>query len=277
MVASKLPIVAVALLLVLAGCTGGGGGGGGDGGAVTDTATPADPGDAGAADAGSDTGATTGSLELADPETALQSAGSFTSTWQFSGVDEEGVESVLTYTYRADLDAQRAHVTWGVEETGEASSGTFETFTADGTAYTRIGSDDSVFYQAQPQEEFDVLSQSLAQTAIYGTDVEGLEKVGTETFDGVRVTRYELTRTDAELWAGLGTTGTDPDDLAEIEVDYVVLVDGDGLSRYESWAFAGTTNDGERIEGKWAYELTAVGSTSVPDPDWLDDAKEQTG
>lgn len=276
MFARKLPIVAVALLLVLAGCTGGGGGGAAP---ATDTDAPTDaPSDAGVdSETGGDTSGERGSLDLTEPEVALRDAGSFTATWRFSGVDEDGVEGAVAYTYRADLDGERAHVSWTAEEGGESTTGVFETFTADGTTFTRITSDDSAFYQAQPQEEFDVLAQSLGRTTIYDTDVDGLTRVGTETFDGVRVTRYELSEADAMLWAGLGTTGTEPDDLAEFEVDYTVLVDGDGLARYESWSFTGTTNDGVTTSGSWAYELTDVGTTAVPDPDWLADAKAQTG
>lgn len=276
-----LHVFAVALLLVLAGCTGGGGG---DGGAApaTDTEPAADAGgdvDGGSegTDASGDGGAADDSLSLTDPEVALESAGSFTSTWRYSGVDDDGVEAAITYTYRADLKAERAYVSTTTEQGDETAASGFEQFTTDGVTYSRFGSDENVFYQAQPQESLDVLSESLARTAIYGTDVESLAKQGTETYDGVRVTRYELTRTDAALWAGAATAGTDPGDLAEFDVDYVVLVDGDGLVRYESWAFTGTTNDGETVNGKWEYSLTAVGSTSVADPDWLDDAKAQTG
>jgi hypothetical protein len=281
MLASKLPVVAVALLLVLAGCTGGGGG---DGGAApaTDTEAPADPGSGGGSGGSSgadddDRGADEGALSLTDPEVALEEAGSFTSTWRYSGMDVDGVEGAVSYTYRADLDAERAYVSVTSEQDGETVEGGFATFTTDGVVYTRFGGGDESFYQARPQESQDLVAESLARTAIYGTDIEGLANRGAETYEGVRVTRYELTQTDSSLWATAATAGTDPGDLDEFEVDYVVLVDGDGLVRYESWSFTGTTNDGQDVNGMWEYSLTAVGSTTVEDPDWLDDAKAQTG
>ena len=48
-----------------------------------------------------------------------------------------------------------------------------------------------------------------------------------------------------------------------------MLVDADGLPRYESWSFEGETDDGETITGEWEYTLTKVGSTTVDDPEWL--------
>lgn len=289
MFARTVPTLLVAFLLILAGCSGSPGGP-----VATDTATPDAPasdgssgsngddasgsndGDGGSNDGDGDGGDADESLSLTDPEAALRSAGSFTATWRYSGTDATGVEGAVSYTYRADLDAERAYVSVTTDQDGETTTG-FETFTADGVTYTQFGSDDEVFYQAQPQEDLDVLSASLARTAVYGSDTDGLEKVGTETYDGVRVDRYQLSAADSAMWAGLGTTGTEPGDLAEFEVDYVVLVDADGLARYESWTFTGTTNDGQAVNGAWEYTLSDVGSTTVDDPGWLDDAKAQTG
>ncbi|WP_255198716.1 DUF7537 family lipoprotein [Halorarius litoreus] len=270
MFARTLPALAVALLLVLAGCSGAGGPG------AADTATPVAP-------TGND-GATTGAagggdaaLDLTDPESTLRSAESFTAAWRYSGTDADGVESTVAYTYRADLEASRAHIVVTSEQAGEPAGGSFERFIADGIAYTQVGSGDAVFYQAEPQADFDVLSESLARTTVYDTDTDSLEKVGTETYNGVRVDRYELSANASTIWTGMATVGSQPSDFDEFDVDYVVLVDADGLARYESWTFDGTTNDGQRVNGAWEYSLSGVGSTTVEAPDWLDDARAQTG
>jgi hypothetical protein len=99
---------------------------------------------------------------------------------------------------------------------------------------------------------------------------------GSEQFDGVTVTRYELTEANSQvIQAGSRTDGSAG--VAEItDFHYVVLVDENGLSRYESWSYTGRTGEGETVSGEWEYSLTKVGGTTVADPDWLADARAAT-
>lgn len=88
--------------------------------------------------------------------------------------------------------------------------------------------------------------------------------VGTETYDGVDVTRYE--RTDQPDWISPQTTNTE---FTWTAFTYVVLVDADGLVRYESWSGEGVDEAGAETTMTFTYSLTDVGSTVIEDPNWL--------
>jgi hypothetical protein len=269
-------VLAMVVLLLTAGCLGGGGG---------DSSSPA-----GASDEQSDTGSdaddasSTGNagsddVELTDVEEALRDAGSFTVVWTYSGVDERGTETEVRREFYADLEAERSLTVTSSVVDGMSDAGSMQQFFADGTTYTRSGPDDAPTYFAYEQESADVVATAIAlsQARAYGAD-EDLSFEGRETFDGVSVERYELSRADSQLIragsaVGAGAGGT-AGGVAEItDFQYVVLVDADGLSRFESWSFEGRTADGETVSGEWEYSLTKVGSTTVNDPDWLADAK----
>jgi len=97
---------------------------------------------------------------------------------------------------------------------------------------------------------------------------------GTETFDGVRVTRYELTEASSQLIQADSAVSGGSTGVTDISDRHsVVLVDDDGVSRHESWSFTGRTAEGQQVSGEWEYSLTGVGSTVVDDPDWLAEAK----
>jgi hypothetical protein len=260
-----LLIVAVSLLVALAGC-------GGDGGS-----TPA-AGDGGSTSAGDGgTGSTDGSSTdaalVGDLESTLRAAGSFTAELVYAGTLPDGQTTQLRYSYLADLEDGRFLIR---SDAGEGTG--FEQFTnADGT-YARFGSGDSAFYQAVAQDR-DVVAEAAAFGLVYDRGIgSGLRSIGTETFDGVDVTRYELTEVDRSIvnagFASAGAQGTDEFTVEDFE--YVVLVDGDGLARLESWTYAGTQS-GQSVSYSWEYTLTGIGQTTVDDPDWLDEAVAAAG
>jgi hypothetical protein len=119
---------------------------------------------------------------------------------------------------------------------------------------------------------------TLSQARAYGAD-EDLAFGGTETFDGVTVERYEPSRASPQLvQAGSAAgAGVGSGNVGVTDFQYVVLVDADGLPRFESWSFTGETTDGQRSTGEWECSLTGVGSTTVADPDWLADAEAGSG
>lgn len=250
-------------MTVLAGCAGGIGGapgeddGSGDGGA----------GDAGGPDDG-DAGADRG---FAEREAALRAAGSYTSTWNYTtqGLDDE--LDGLTVTHRTDIATNRTHVSYGGMD-GEG----YEQFRDGAALYSRYGSADDPYY-AVNENGGTLLSDSLTYGGIYADgDLDGLERVGTETFDGVSVTRYEADG-QSLWWAGSAVVGGgQPEDVTDVAVRYTLLVDGDGLVRSEAWTYTGTTNDGREVHFGWAYHITDVGRTVVDDPAWLADAKAST-
>jgi hypothetical protein len=280
-------VLTIALLMVTAGCLGGGGESDASVDSDTDTDSDADAGSSGGAaggsgsgDADSGVGASGGSdggeLELTDTEAALRDAGSFTVVWTYSGVDRSGSEIEVTHEYYADLAAERSLTVTSSMRDGESDAGTMQQFFADGTTRVRSGTEESPTYFSFEQESADVVATALAlsQARAYGAD-DNLQFEGRETFDGVAVERYELSEADSQLIqagsaASVGTAN--PGDVVITDFRYVVLVDDDGLSRFESWSFSGETSDGQVVTGKWEYSLTNVGSTTVEDPDWLSEA-----
>jgi ribosomal protein L27 len=259
--------VLVALLVVFAGCTGGGasdapvGGNGGSSGGGSSGG--------GGSDGGGSDGASSDDVEVVDAERALRDAGSFTSSWTFTMVDADGAESSTTHSFAVDLEANRTMES--LSTAGERAGASYERFTADGTSYTRFGEGEEVFYQVVPVADDPVASALARGAAFTYDDLSDARRVGTETFDGVSVDRYEYT--DPMLWRQYGTTafGTE-ENVTVTDFTLVALVDGDGLARSTGWTLTGETEDGRTVTAEWRFEVTDVGSTTVADPDWLDEA-----
>ncbi len=277
MVRSSLLTLVVVVLAVTAGCLGTGGDGGAADGETTDVPTTgaeatsaagAGQGDS-AADAADDWVAT-------DPENALRSAGSFTSTMRFSGTGQDAETGALTNTYAVDLENERffGHVEAG-DDAGTAS--VVEWFSADGVTYTRIGSGEQVVYFRDAEENRFSMSDATLDDTYFAYAAENddwLTKKGTETYDGVSVTRYEAT--GVEKWAYFEAYAREDGRVTDFE--YVVLVDGDGLVRYLSWHLEGVDESGGEsrpFSQTVEMELTGVGSTTVEDPAWLNEARDR--
>jgi hypothetical protein len=274
MYTNRFLVFAMVIVLLSAGCLGGGGDS-----APVDGAADGQSGGSGNAGSDASDGNDGGSddLELTDPERVLRDAGSFTVVWTYSGVDERGTETEVRREFYADLDAERSLTVTSSVVDGESDAGSMQQFFADGVTYTRSGPDDSPMYFSYEQESADVVATAIAlsQARAYGADDE-LSFEGRETFDGVSVERYELSRADAQLIQAGSAAGAAAGAGAGAEITdfrYAVLVDADGLSRFESWSFTGRTSDGETVSGEWEYSITKVGSTTVDDPDWLADAQ----
>lgn len=273
MYSNRILTLLVVSLVLLAGCSGGG--------SVTpgaesdDTAGPTDGGDGGGDDSatGGDGSADGDEFELSDPERLLRDAGSFTVTWSYTGVDADGVETEVTRDFYADLETERSYSRIASTTDGQPDGGSLEQFVADGVTYVRSGSGESASYTSY-EGSLDVVATAIAlsQARAYGAD-DDLTFTGAETFDGVAVDRYELSAAnEALILAGSAATPNSPGELDVTNFEYAVLVDEDGLSRHESWTFSGRMDDGTEVSGSWEYSLTAVGSTAVDDPDWLDEA-----
>jgi hypothetical protein len=210
----------------------------------------------------------------------LRDAGSFTATWTYRGSDRDGTRGEVSYIYYADLDGDRAHVLFSTTGGDEGTTAGWERFSTAGRTYSRYGSGTGAFYQVQEEAEFDVVGDTVSRAGVYAyDDTSGLAFRGTERYDGVTVGRYELTDARSVFWvadAAVRAADIGVDDGIEIqEFEYVVLIDDDGLSRYESWSYTGTTPDGETIDAAWEYSLTGVGSTSFEDPAWVAAAEAQ--
>ncbi|MFY4812883.1 DUF7537 family lipoprotein [Haloarcula sp. AONF1] len=253
--ATRLLTVLVVSLIVLAGCLGGGGPATGDG---------ADADDGGAAPADRD------DFSVAATDRLLRDAGSFTATWSYS-TTEAGETATITNAYQVDLRTNRSLETFTMS--GPEARTDFETFVADGSAYTRYETDGESFYQVRPQDDTSFQSAVDRGTLSYES-VDDAQLVGTETFDGVTVDRYEYA--DLSTWRqiGAGAFGSGGN-VTVTDFTVVILVDSNGLARQTAWTLTGETDDGETVSVEWRYEITGVGSTDVPDPDWLDEARAQ--
>ncbi|WP_058994358.1 hypothetical protein [Haloarcula sp. CBA1127] len=251
---TRLLTVLVMSLLVLAGCAGGG--------PTTGDGTDAD--DGGAAPADRD------DLSVEAADRLLRDAGSFTARWSYS-TTEAGETATITNAYRVDLQANRSLETFTMS--GPDARTDFETFVADGSAYTRYETDGEAFYQVRPQDDTSFQSAVDRGTVSYES-VDDARFVGTETFDGVTVDRYEYS--DLSTWRqfGAGAFGSGGN-VTVTDFTVVILVDSDGLARQTAWTLTGETDDGETVSIEWRYEITDVGSTDVPDPDWLAEARAQ--
>jgi hypothetical protein len=255
MTRTRLLSIALAVLLVLAGCTG------------ADVPSDATPASGGSGDSGPDD-----EFDVADPETVLREAGSFTSTWTFTITDADGETTTMSNSYAVDVAGNRTSEVLSME--GESAT-SYERFVADGTSYTRFGEGEEVFYQVTPFTG-DPIGFALARGAAFAyDDLSDAELVGTETFDGVSVTRYEYR--DPLLWRQYGTSAFAGEENVTV-TDFVLvsLVDEDELARSTGWTLIGETETGEEVRAEWRFELTDVGSTTVPDPDWLPEAESRS-
>jgi hypothetical protein len=282
MFVNRSVVVALALLLLTAGCLGGGSvPGAGDVGAAVESELAGADGSEGvqAPVSGADAAdvAESADVDLAVAEARLREAGSFTSTWTYRGTDADGGDGAVSHTYYADLDGERTHVL--VSTAGDDADAGWEQFSTGGTVYSRFGSGEGSFYQVETDVDADVVGDAVSSAGVYARgDLSDLSRVGTEQFDGVTVTRYELTDAESTVWragAVAAAAGGSAPDVEMQSVEYVVLVDRDGLARYESWTYTGRTADGRTVSGAWEFSLTAVGSTTFDDPEWLAEAEAQ--
>jgi hypothetical protein len=256
MTRTQLLSIALALLLVLAGCTGAD---------APSDATPVAGGGDGGADDPDD-------FDVSDPETVLRDAGSFTSTWRFTVTDADGETTTMSNSFAVNIAENRTSEAFSV--VGESVTN-YERYVADGTSYTRFGEDEEAFYQVTPFQG-DPISFALARGAAFAyDDLSDAEAVGTESFDGVSVTRYEYR--DPLLWQQYGTSAFAGEENVTV-TDFVLvsLVDDDGLARSTGWTLTGENEAGEEVRAEWRFELTDVGSTTVPDPDWLEEAESRS-
>ncbi|MFB6140917.1 MAG: hypothetical protein ABEJ26_10830 [Halosimplex sp.] len=252
---SYLWIVAVAI--VLAGCTGSID--------VVDQRSDGGDGSSNAGDGGS------GDVALVENRTAaLRAAGSYTSVWKMS-VTRDGERGGETrYTTAVDYAGKRSDFRMRQSD-GDTVRTDYETYFADGMGYQRIGSGEEATYSVAetPFSPDTTLFNAEPKIYTYG-GLDEFETAGTETFDGVTVTRYE--RTQRPAW--LAGQFQSEDDVRWTKFTFAVLVDGDGLVRSESWHAEGVDADDATVEMDFSYSLTGVGSTTVEEPDWADAARE---
>ncbi len=212
----------------------------------------------------------TDGVELVDdPDAVLAEAGSYTTTWTTRTTEDGALVSETVFTSAVNVDAERALFGVRVTEDGETRTA-METFHADGTTYQRTGQGDDASYTVREAPFEEDASFGFGGSSLYSAgDLDEVDYEGTETFDGVEVHRYELDERTPWLTGGERADA----DVEFTEFSYVVLVDEDGLVRSESWEATGTDEDGTEVTVEFSYTVTDVGSTTVEDPEWLDETE----
>lgn len=125
------------------------------------------------------------------------------------------------------------------------------------------GEIDSVLNQSNP-------GNATEDSTTFNESVQ-LEKNGYEQFNGERVAVYSANVSGDVL--NQSATATVEADRGEV----TAYMNSDGeIVRYEVVSFGTNTESGEQVRATLLFEVTDVGSTTVEEPEWLDEAKQQT-
>ena len=239
----------VAALVLTAGCSAGGLLGGGDGNG-DDGSGDIDP----YTESGDEL---TGEM-LNDSHTeTIRSAGSYTLV---ANVSLSGEDSALVQDARGriDLENDKQYV---VQFASFFGNQTTYRYTADNTTYERVVPEDGeTQYQTN---EGGTITQPTVNTD--NVDAFEWEQQGTETHEGVDVTRYEATGV-----ANYTALPTSPSEENVSDASATLLVSEDGVM-HEYVVEYTQESSGSTQEVSVRYAATDVGSTTVEEPDWLDE------
>jgi hypothetical protein len=276
-----VPIL-LALVVVLAGCSGGG------------TASPestADGPDGGTGPAATlPTDLNVSYLEGTHGE-RLSTASSFTTSLNYS-ISNATQTLYLETTANIEADGSVGFERFGFRNaTGD---GIFlETYTDDGTTYERTafvsGGQEQAQYSRgeEPYDEFGVtpVNASSARFPELVTSVGGgvtWEQQGTTTYEGTEVVEYTASGEAAfdasfreQVQPSGGLFGTSANITEYDGIEATLLLDEDGVIRQLRYEASGT-QDGEQLTVTLTVTFEDIGSTTVSEPSWLDEARQQT-
>lgn len=272
----RVAIVATALLLTLAGCN-----------SVL-------PGGESAAYTAS--GEDLNGTQLSEDHTSqLESAGSYTVDSHLT-IESANQSAQIDSSTMVDLAADRASRTSSITANllggGELRT---DTYTAGEETYRRLeftsqGETQVQYTHASAPYENEGL---LATTPVNVTETlnarlarnagDGITwtQTGTVERNGTTLTRYEATGhanfTDFRNESALGPTGTNLTDLdaSVSDVSAVMFVDRTGVIHEFRFELRGTTA-GESVSLSFVVRTSDIGSTTVAEPSWLDEAKSET-
>lgn len=114
---------------------------------------------------------------------------------------------------------------------------------------------------AEPTPVNTTVAYTLGEIARSVVDASAWNETGSGTYDGAPVTRYD---TSGDQFAAGPEYG-------EAAGAATLVVDEDGVVRYVAYRFV-TVQGGERTEYVYAASYTGVGSTTVEEPSWTDQA-----
>lgn len=213
---------------------------------------------------------------------ALQAAGSATISERLRYGNATQVLFNTTNRYRLDLAGDRGFARSGGVFAG--FGGTTERYTAGDTTWVRstvaFGNQTQVQYRMGTEPYAGEVSPVNLTTAVGGTSTTEsnatFRRVGTETFNGTQVTRYEAD--DESMVSVTNDTGVSGQNLSVVEANASVLVDQDGIMRLLTYDVVFETQNGEQtVTLSYRRHVYAVGSTQVSEPAWLEEARAQTG
>jgi hypothetical protein len=202
---------------------------------------------------------------------ALVAAGSYTAVWELESSTEGEVVGLMAYTTAVDYGSERSSFGMRQESEGEVHND-FETYHADGTTYTRYGAGEEATYNVNEAPFEPGNTVFSVESHVADGDLEEFSVAGTETYDGVTVTRYER----AERPAWLAVQSRTDEEFTWTQFDYVVLVDEQGLVRYESWGGEGVDGEDVAHAVEFRYSLTDVGTTVLDEPEWAGTARSES-
>lgn len=145
-----------------------------------------------------------------------------------------------------------------------------DTYATGGTVYQRQATAAGVEYVRS-----EVNATTYTRAAIDGY-FAGLEfsKAGTSTVDGVTVDRYTVTKPSQIEPSAHNTALVSADNITSISA--TVDIDRQGVIRAFDYRVTGRNAVGDRVTHSLSVRYTDVGSTTVPEPDWLPDARNAT-
>jgi hypothetical protein len=310
---SVLLVVAVAALVALAGCSGGGDG---TTTAPDDTTdAPTEEITTTADETGMTTTESSSGMETTAEETTTEESSGETTTEEPSdGSDDgntgDGVSSESIFSEHADAVAAAGSFTANVQiqvntsqqdasidsttmgnietDTGyqqvDVSSSflsqTTEVYTSGDETWQRtnssFGQGPQYDYATAPYEgSVQPVNTSQAATGNFqfGSTELTWSEAGSETVNGIETTRYTANDISSPERAS-SLIGTNVSSVEDIRFE--AFVDGDGIVRRLALDFTGESQQQGEVQQTLTYELTDIGSTTVPTPEWLDEARQQT-
>ena len=231
-----------------------------------------------------DPAAIDGATLAADHRAAL-AATSYESTFSFSVDLPNGTAGIAE---RRTVDRAAGLATDVQTTTLDDANGTTTvavsrlTYLGNATTYERLtGTDYATVYSSN---DGDGTSTRPVNASDVGSSVVGAAAsvdwtaAGTETVDGVEVTRYEAAGPESVRQfrdeTSFGESALNRVETPE-SANATLLVGEDGVVRRFSLTVAGTT-DGRSLTVSLDVRFSAVGSASADVPAWLDDAKQNT-
>jgi hypothetical protein len=97
---------------------------------------------------------------------------------------------------------------------------------------------------------------------------------GTTTVDGTTVDVYRVTSIDQLTPANHSVSGFTPSNYESLNVS--VGIDRSGTLRWFEYHAVSANAQGDRLRFDLSIRYSGVGSTTVPEPDWLDEARQRT-